>query len=379
LRIAVLGLRGFPGVIGGIESHCEVLYPALVEKYPEFDVTVLMRRSVVKTGARVPQRLAIHALWAPRQSGWDTLVHSLLATLFAGLRLRPHVVHIHGMGPGLFTPLARLLGAQVVVTHHCRDDRRPKYGAITKWLLRLGEATAASWANKMVMVSHALSEDFQRRYGDDSGRTLTIPHSAEGVGTGTYDASVLDRLGLEPGGYFLAVGRLDASKRFHDLVEAYSRTSHPAHPLVIAGDDFGSRTYARAMVDSAAPGIRFIGFRSHEELRTLYANAALMIHPSETEGFGLVVLEAMLQRAPVALSAIGPHLEFGLPTTRYFEVGEIGAIGRLLEQSVHQSESEAFYREIEARYSLDRMVDRYAEMYRGLAGISEASSKKIDQ
>ena len=46
MRIMVLGLRGFPGIEGGVEKHAEQLYPLLVELGCE--VRVLTRSPYVK-------------------------------------------------------------------------------------------------------------------------------------------------------------------------------------------------------------------------------------------------------------------------------------------------------------------------------------------
>lgn len=46
MRIMVLGLRGFPGIQGGVETHAEKLYPLLVKLGCE--VKVLTRSPYVK-------------------------------------------------------------------------------------------------------------------------------------------------------------------------------------------------------------------------------------------------------------------------------------------------------------------------------------------
>ena len=40
MRVMVLGLRGFPGIQGGVETHAEHLYPLLVKLGCEVDVIV---------------------------------------------------------------------------------------------------------------------------------------------------------------------------------------------------------------------------------------------------------------------------------------------------------------------------------------------------
>ena len=58
---------------------------------------------------------------------------------YARLFLHPDVLHFHGIGPGFFTPLARLLGMRTVVTHHARDYLRPKWTRRGQTFLRLRE------------------------------------------------------------------------------------------------------------------------------------------------------------------------------------------------------------------------------------------------
>jgi hypothetical protein len=42
MKIAVLGTRGFPGIQGGVENHCEHLYPRLAAN--GCDVAVYVRK-----------------------------------------------------------------------------------------------------------------------------------------------------------------------------------------------------------------------------------------------------------------------------------------------------------------------------------------------
>ena len=44
--IAVTGTRGIPSILGGIETHCEELYP-LLYKTGKFDITVIRRSEYV--------------------------------------------------------------------------------------------------------------------------------------------------------------------------------------------------------------------------------------------------------------------------------------------------------------------------------------------
>src|SRR4051812_30862708 len=125
LRVLVLGLRGLPDVEGGIERHAQHLYPYLAQM--GCSVEVVVRSPYHPKCKPLDYRgVRLKSLWSPKGGSLETLLHSLLATLYAGA-VRPDVVHIHAVGPSLLTPLARLLGLRVVVTHHGPDYDREKW------------------------------------------------------------------------------------------------------------------------------------------------------------------------------------------------------------------------------------------------------------
>ncbi|MCH3002861.1 phosphonate ABC transporter substrate-binding protein, partial [Listeria monocytogenes] len=78
--------------------------------------------------------VTVTPVWAPRSKNVEALLHTTLG-LFAAARRNPDLVHIHAIGPALLTPLARLLGLRVVVTHHGFDYERQKWGWMAKSVL----------------------------------------------------------------------------------------------------------------------------------------------------------------------------------------------------------------------------------------------------
>ena len=49
MKIVVTGLRGIPGIMGGVETHCEELYPRIVDENHE--VIVICRSGYVPNEA----------------------------------------------------------------------------------------------------------------------------------------------------------------------------------------------------------------------------------------------------------------------------------------------------------------------------------------
>lgn len=359
MKICAIGLRGIPDVMGGIETHCEHLYPRLANLDGELDITVIGRSGYAKPGRIGKVRLI--NLWAPKRKALETLIHTPLAILYARLFLHPHLIHLHAVGPGFFVPLARLLGFRVLATHHATDYDRPKWGRFGRWFLRTGENMIARFANDVICVSGSIEAGLAAQHPARRHHYVTIRNGAppQVAATPAPSHDILARLGAAPGGYVLAVGRLDATKGFHELVAAFRMAGRTDLKLVIAGGGPEGDAYAARLRASAAPDIVFAGALPAADVRTLYANAALFVHPSHMEGFPLVVLEAVAANAPVLVSRIPPHLEFALGDDCYFDAGDVCGLARRLGQARFDAMRPARRSEILAEGDWDRIAERH--------------------
>lgn len=119
VKIMWLGLRGFPDVQGGVETHAQHLCPQLAELGCEVTVIVRSPYQPANVGPEW-RKVHFHSIWAPRSKSMEAIVHSFLGVLYAAIK-RPDILHIQAIGPALVTPLARLFGLRVVVTHHGPD------------------------------------------------------------------------------------------------------------------------------------------------------------------------------------------------------------------------------------------------------------------
>ncbi|MGH9497285.1 MAG: glycosyltransferase, partial [Candidatus Sulfotelmatobacter sp.] len=111
-------------------------------------------------------------------------------------------------------------------------------------------------------------------------------------------------LGL-PNRYFLFVGRLVRDKGVFELLCAYGKLDEPTRKefvLVFVGDG-SARESLRSNAFGISPGtIQFAGFAQREKLAIYYALAEMLILPTYTDTWGLVVNEAMASGLPVILS-----------------------------------------------------------------------------
>ncbi len=101
--------------------------------------------------------------------------------------------------------------------------------------------------------------------------------------------------------YVLFVGTVEPRKNLSRVVEAVAALDRPDVELVLVGPE-GWNEDLRALLDRLPGRVRALGFLAPDELAPLYDGAAVVAYPSLREGFGLPVLEAMAQGAPVVTS-----------------------------------------------------------------------------
>jgi glycosyltransferase involved in cell wall biosynthesis len=369
LRIMVLGLRGVIDVQGGIETHARRLYPLLTRL--GCDVEIVQRSAYYPLDRRPREwrRMALSYIWSPRTPGIETAVHTLLGVFYAAFK-RPDVLHLHAIGPALLAPLARLFGLRVVVTHHCADYEREKWGRLAKAILRTGERLGIGFAHSPIVVSPVLKEAVETRYG--IGTTL-IPNGAP-MATPRRTRHTLRRFDLRPGRYVLCVARLVPEKRQLDLIAAFQAARPAGFKLVLVGEIQGGNAYCETLTAKAAedPTIVLTGYQSGAPLHELYTHAGLFVLPSAVEGHPIALLEAAAYEVPVLASAIPANLAIPLPRERYFPVGDIRALARQIEAmtqgaATSSAERRALHATIRANYSWRKAAELTSSVYRYVA------------
>ncbi|MBI5263588.1 MAG: glycosyltransferase family 4 protein [Bradyrhizobium sp.] len=366
--IYMFGFRGFPSVQGGIETHAENLAPRLVELGAR--VTVCMRSPYVDPDIqKVWNGVRILRLWTVRNAYFETLLHSLVCAIVAAFR-RPRLVHVHGIGPAIVTPLLRAFGLRVVVTHHGEDYNREKWGWAARTVLRAGEALGMRYANRRIAVSRSIAELVAAKYGKQCD---VIPNGVL-LSDVPVQSDRVTALGLEPGRYVLTVGRLVPEKRQLDLLRAFSSAKLGGWKLAIVGRIDHKNEYADRLAAEAArcENVVMAGFQTGESLRQLYAHAGLFVLPSSHEGLPIVLLEALSYGLPVLVSDIPSNLEVVSDGAHVFRVGDCeemrSKIAALTVLEWSAEDRQTLRRESTARYNWTDIARRTLEVYDGVLG-----------
>lgn len=216
------------------------------------------------------------------------LVPFLLISLYLNLfRLLPQydVVHSHWIIPqGIIQSFFK---KPYIVTGHGGDIRALNIGLIKKLKVR-----CLKKAQFITVVSNAAKKDVLELYSTDNIDIIPMGCKIE-----KFDKkfAVPDYYKQGDKKVVLFVGRLVEIKGITYLIEAMKYVDAK---LVVVGDG-PLRNQLEEQAKEQGDKIVFLGSKTHEELKIIYASADILAMPSITmsdgskEGFGLVMLEAM--------------------------------------------------------------------------------------
>ena len=328
----MFGTRGFPLVQGGVEKHCENLYPLIAK---DATVIVYRRKPYIKLSKDAHYSgIRFVDLPSTRIKGFETAWHSLLSTLHI-LTQPPGIVHIHNIGPALFSPILRLFGRKVILTYHTPNYEHEKWNLAGRVILKICEKIALRHAYAIVFVNRFQMEKFSARI---SRKSRYIPNGVEAPEIST-SVEYLKKWGLHDSKYLLSAGRITPEKGFDLLIKAFM-SIQTEYKLVIAGRTEAETNYYKQLTDLVdKQNIIFTGYVYGEELRQLYTNAAIYVMPSINEGFPLVLLEAMSYRLPLIVSDIPATHLVALPASCYFPVGDVDALKEKLTAFMQAGQS----------------------------------------
>ncbi|MDR2843782.1 MAG: glycosyltransferase family 4 protein [Candidatus Symbiothrix sp.] len=358
MKIAVTGTRGIPHILGGVETHCEELFPRLAGK--GFDITIIRRKSYVQDSLSEYKGVHLLDIPTPRKKAFEAIIHTLKAIHAAKFKLKADLVHIHAIGPALATPYAKLLGLKVVITHHGPDYDRAKWGKAAQWMLRLGERIGVLFADGVIVISETIHQIVKTRYGRTDAHLI---HNGVSQPVFASDNDYLHSLGIEAQKYIFAMGRFVPEKNFHQLVRAFaSLNEKKGYRLVLAGDADFEDEYSIALKQLAGENnVVLTGFVKGHKLQTLLSQAAAFVLPSSHEGLPISLLEAMSYHLPVLASDIPANLEVGLPPENYFPVNDTIVLAEKLNNALSIGKQDVFYN-MEV-YDWDKIAEQTAAVY----------------
>jgi glycosyltransferase involved in cell wall biosynthesis len=358
MRIVVTGTRGIPNILGGVETHCQELYPSIVDLGCE---VILIRRSCYVTADNQIEKyknVLLKDIYAPKKKSLEAIVHTFLAVIEAK-KLKADVLHIHAIGPALLTPFARLLGLKVVVTHHGPDYDRRKWGKLAKLLLKAGEYLGVKYANEIIVISSVINDIVRKKYNRTDAHLIFNGVLAP---VKILSTDYIENLGLQKQQYILAMGRFVPEKGFDLLINAFAKMDNPNYQLVIAGDADHETSYSIQLKKEAQKlGIVLTGFITGAKLQELVTHTALFVLPSYHEGLPIALLEAMSYNLDVLVSDIPANRTIELSPECYFHAGNVQDLTEHLSKAIKKTVQPVSYDM--RKYNWKEIAQQVMEVY----------------
>lgn len=361
MKIVVTGTRGIPNIMGGVETHCEELFPRIAKR--GFDVTVIRRTNYVKDDLTEWKGVTLVDIESPKKKSFEAIIHTFRA-INEAKRLDADILHIHAIGPALLVPYAKMLGMKVVFTHHGPDYDRDKWGFAAKTMLKLGERLGCMFADEVIVISDVIRNLIKRKYNRTSHVHL--------IYNGVSQPEICDypeyfkELNIEKGKYILGMCRFVPEKNLHHLIDAYVKVreqlSDTDIKLVLAGDTDFEDDYSRNLKEKARKnGVVLTGFIKGRKLHSLLTNCRCYCLPSSHEGLPIALLEAMSYGVKVIVSDIPANLEVSLDKEAYFPVGDVYILADKLKTIIQQPLQHLDYNM--KKYDWEKIADQVADIY----------------
>jgi len=213
----------------------------------------------------------------------------------------------------------------VVTMHDIQQEHFPEYFAPdVLHARRTHYRRSAAKAAVILCDSEFVRRDIHECYGVALDKLVTIYPGIDEtfvpVRDGALLRSISDRYRL-PGGYVFYPATPWAHKNHARLLHALARL--PGVHLVLTASSRGLYRQAELMAIGAELGlasrVHWLGHVPLAHMPALYSMAAALVFPSEFEGFGFPILEAMAVGCPVACANVTSLPEIGGDAVVYFD------------------------------------------------------------
>jgi glycosyltransferase involved in cell wall biosynthesis len=352
--------------VGGSERHLLALLPALRER--GVDARFL---GLDVSGSDAPRFYAeLEAAGVPHthvRCGLDVDPRLAAAVVRAARAEAPDLLHTHLVHADVYGAMASAAMRVPMVSTRHNDDR---------YLLgpfRYVDRAFAARARRLVAISDAVRR-FLAAAGHAEEKLSTIHYGLDALPQTPSERTPAE-VGIPEGApLLLAIGRLTEQKDHPTLLRAFARARerHPGAVLAVLG--IGPlEAETRALVrDLGLEGAVVLPGRL--EIRDWLERADVFVHSSRWEGFGMVLLEAMLAALPVVATRVSavPEVvadgESGLLVEAGDADGLAAALDALLSDPARaRAFGEAGLRRAREHFSLARMTERTIALYETVA------------
>lgn len=199
---------------------------------------------------------------------------------------------------------------------------------------------AAKKADKIITISQATRNDLIATYGVAPEKIIVAPCAvdAKRYKPTKITSEVTKKYNL-PAKYVLYLGTMEPRKNLKRLVDAYSELPQKLkdeYPLVLAGGKGWNDEPIMNAIKKARESAEVIqtGYVDEDDIPALYSGARAFLYPSNYEGFGMQILEAMACNTPVLTGKNSSLPEVGGDAAYYVDEKSVTSISKGIEKLI---------------------------------------------
>lgn len=346
-HVYIVGCKGIPARYGGFETFVEKLTENRVSdriryhvacavdelpEEPEYEHNgahcFCIRWRPIGAARAIAYDLEALA-WAIRHAERNGAEHPVFYVL--ACRIGPFV--------GRFARRIRKMGGTLLVNPDGHEWMRAKWSAPVRRYWKVSEAGMVKRADQIVCDSRTIEKYIQEEYARFSPETAYIAYGADTAPSELADDDPafigwLQRNGLEPDGYYLAVGRFVPENNYETMIREFMASgTRRAFALVTGVDDRFLDELERRTGFRGDPRIKFVGTVYDQELlKKVRENAFAYLHGHEVGGTNPSLLEALASTQLNLLLDVGFNREVAEDAALYWTKEE-GDLARLIERA----------------------------------------------
>jgi len=302
--------------------------------------------------------------------------------------VKPDVVHIQShivVGRGLARQATKR-GIRVIGTNHFMPENMIEHTLLPRFLRRRAIQIAWNDAAKTFGLCEAVTTPTRKAASFLEAETsVTGVHAIScGINASLYTPSFEPRRGNK----IVFVGRVTGEKHIDVLLRAFAALDEDldARLDIVGGGDLLKELQQLAVDLGIRDRVRFTGYVTDEELRTILTEATVFAIPSIAELQSIATMEAMASGLPiVAANAMAlPHLVHHGVNGYLFEPGDAVDLAARLTEVLRTPDDELRrFKEASlkfiAAHDIERTLNTFESLYRGEAVTDPVTEVSLDE
>ena len=367
LRIAAFGgFRSLPPKEGGggADKLALELYPRIVRRGHE----VIAYGRIYPGEKNIPrfseyEGVKIISFHTVNRAGFDTLLHSFKATADIILRNRADIVHLQSGANSIWALFLRLFGKRVYVSQFAMDWKRAIWPWYAKQFYHFSNYLTAYIPSRVIFDNIYTKEYFEKKFNRHFD---FIPYGSE-VKVNSQNNSILEKVGLLPGEYFLFVGRFIPDKGVHLLVKAFQKVKTDKK-LVLIGGSITPTDYEKGIRKTEDKRILFPGYIYGDDTNILIKNSYVYIQPSLIEGLSPVILTVMGLGTPLLCSDILENKFITGDNATHFKSGSVDELSERIIYTLKNPDkvkrlAEIGQQDVLIRFNWESITDQHIKIF----------------